>query len=160
MNTKAFFAGVISFIIGFFCFIVVGEGLLPDYFFTVGIVIALAGIILLAVGGTFNLTQKDKLLINPLIGTIIWNVGLIYLFISMDQQLFGDFVRDYGLNGSWSLFTLNMHANIGGTIKTYPYINSTFTIFLMCVLGNIALSAVNMARIYKANKEPSIPPPP
>jgi hypothetical protein len=78
----------------------------------------------------------------------------------MDKQLFNDFVHDYGLTGTWSLFTLNMHANINGNILTYPYINSHIVNFLLCVIGNLVLSAIFMTRIYRANEKQSIPPPP
>jgi hypothetical protein len=106
-----------------------------------------------------RLTKRARdYLISPILILIFWNIGVVYSFITMDKQLFEDFVSDFGLSGSWSLFTLNMHANINGTIRTYPYTNSTFTIFLMCVFGNIFLTAVYMTRLYMNKEKSSIPP--
>jgi hypothetical protein len=156
---KTFFAGVITFIIGFFLMLLVGLGYVPDFLFDVGILIGIAGVVLWALG-EFKLTQKYKLLIAPIIYTVIWNLGVVYFFLTMDKDLFNTFVSDFGLTGTWSLFTLNMHANISGTVKTYPYINSHVVFFLMCVVGNIFLSAVYMIRIYRNADKLSIPPPP
>ena len=167
MNTKAFLAGVIFTIFGFFLIAIFMAGYLPDYFFGAGIIITLAGLVLWGVGEglLFNRPQKYKQVINPILFLVIWNLGVVVSFINMDKQLFEDFVRDFGLGGSWSLFTLNMHANIGGTVKTYPYLNSTFLIFLTCVVGNIVLSAVYLTRIYRDKERlsqqiPPSPPPP
>jgi hypothetical protein len=104
--------------------------------------------------------QALKQVISPVLFTIFWNLLVIYLFVNSDKELFNDFVNDFGLNGNWNLFTLDMHANINGTLKTYPYINGNLLIFLMCAIGNIFLSAIYMARIYRANQKLSIPPPP
>lgn len=162
MYKKTTIAGVVATVIGFFLLALGGEGILPDYFVTFGVLIAIAGIILWSVGEslTNSQSQKYRLLIYPIIGMIFWNLMIVYFFINMDKQLFNDFVSDFGLKGSWNLFTLNMQANINGTLKTYPYSNGTLYLFLMCVIGNIALSAINLARIYRANqKSPILPPP-
>jgi hypothetical protein len=100
-----------------------------------------------------NTKQISNKLIFPIVTTILWNLLVVYYFISFDQQLFGDFVRDFGLKGSWNLFTLNMQGTLNnGTIKTYPFTNGPLLVFSLCVIGNIIISTVNMVRLYKYAK--------
>jgi hypothetical protein len=167
MRTKTFLAGATLTIVGFLLMAVFFAGYLPDYSFNAIIIIAAAGMILWGAGEglSFKPPKKYKRVINPMLFTVIWNLMVVGFFILMDRQLFEDFVQNFGLSGSWSLFTLNMQANIGGTVKTYPYFNATFGIFLLCVVGNIVLSAVYLTRIYRdkegaSQQIPQSPPPP
>jgi hypothetical protein len=157
MRTKTFLAGATLTIIGFLLIAIFFAGYLPEYSFNAIIIIAAAGMILWGVGEglSFKPPKKYKQVISPILYTVIWNLMGVAFFINSDRQLFEDFVHDFGLSGSWNLFTLNMQANIGGTVKTYPYFNATFDIFLMCVVGNIVLSAVYLTRIYRDKERAS-----
>jgi hypothetical protein len=100
-----------------------------------------------------NTKQIFNKLIYSIVATILWNLLVVYYFISSDQQLFGDFVRDFGLKGSWNLFTLNMQGTLNnGTIKTFPFTNGPLLIFSLCVIGNITISTINIVRMYNSAK--------
>ena len=104
--------------------------------------------------------QTLSSVISPIIATIIWNLGVVYFFITSDQQLFNDFVRNFGLRGSWNLFNLDLQATINGSLKTYTYHNGPLILFLTCVIGNIFLSAFYITKTYRAKEKSSILPPP
>lgn len=159
MCAKVAIAEAVAAIIGLLLVALAGAGLLPDYSFTLGWLIIIVSLVLIGVGEgpAFSLKPKYKFLFAPIIWTILWNLGIVYFFITMDKQLFEVFVNDFGLTGSWNLFTLNMHAEINGVTKTYPYINGTLCIFLLCVIGNIALSAFYLSRLYRAKENPTSP---
>ncbi len=166
MNTTTILVGIAFAVIGFLVAIF-AVSFLSIYLSGWAMIIAVFGLVLWSVaeGALFKQqTRKCKQVIIPILSTVIVNLLIVNLFIDMDKQLFEGFVSDFGLSGSWSLFILNMQANIDGTIKTYPYINGTFVIVLFCVAGNIILSAVYLARSYrdkeKLFQETQIPPPP
>jgi hypothetical protein len=158
MNTNAILVGLASIVIGLFFIAIFAIGYLSVYLYGWATIIAVLGMVLWStVMGAMikQQPQKYKLVIMPILSTVILNLFMVTLFVQMDRQLFQDFVNDFGLSGSWSLFTLTMHANINGIVKTYPYANSTITLLLLCVAGNISLSAVYLTRAYRDKEKTS-----
>lgn len=86
------------------------------------------------------------LLIAPLLTVILLNLLSVFLFMNDEKLLFNIF-GDFGLRGSWNLFTLNLYQNINGTLKSYAFANTTFDDFLMFTLFNVCMFGIFMGML-------------
>jgi len=158
MNKNTFLIGVAFAVIGILLIAIFAAGYLSIDFAPRLLIVAFFGFIVWqALSGNLikELMQKYKEVIIPVLSTVILNLMIIVLFVITDRQVFGDFVSDYGLRGSWGLFTLNMKANINGSVQTLPYLNSNFLFLLLCVAVNIFTTATYLTRNYRDREKSS-----
>ena len=92
-------------------------------------------------------------LITPIVGFVLWSLLVVGIVLMDNKSLFESFT-DFGLKGSWHLFTVNLlGSDFNGVPKTLVFLNGTFDFFLMYVGGSIFLFTSAMVKLSRVKEK-------